>query len=521
MREGARTRVALYCRLSEEDRGKQRAEEDSGSIANQKAMLRDYANDRGWEICGIYSDDDYTGSDRNRPAFRRLIADAEARRFDVVLCKSQSRFTRELELVERYIHGLFPLWGIRFVGVVDNADTENRGNKKARQINGLVNEWYLEDLSDSIRAALDSRRSRGFHIGSFAAYGYRKDPLEKGRLLIDEEAASVVREVFTLFAEGYGKMAIARMLNERGIPNPTEYKRLRGLCYQHPQGKCGTLWKYYAISSMLRNEIYVGTMVQGRYESVSYKTSVNRPRPREKWFIVEGTHEAIIERALWDRVQRMLDARAKPFSDGTLGLFAGKARCAVCGYTLRSSVSGGKRYLMCPTRYASKNACAGAFISVDRLERIVVEELRRLSAVYLDREMLAREIGTGTASAKQRERLQRECSDGQARVEEVSREIRTLYLDKAKGLLAERDFIALSAVLSSERERLEAQNADRARRLKVLQEDAEVEGRVAADRCAYPERLTRAYVEDLVDEIRVGTRIAGTREVPIEIYWTF
>ena len=149
-------KAAIYCRLSEEDRNKQCETDDSGSIRNQKAMLMQYAAGQGWEIYHIYSDDDYTGSDRRRPEFNRLLADAKAHKFDIVLCKTQSRFTRELELVEKYIHGLFPIWGIRFVSIVDNADTANKGNKKSRQINGLVNEWYLEDMSDNIRSVLTS-----------------------------------------------------------------------------------------------------------------------------------------------------------------------------------------------------------------------------------------------------------------------------------------------------------------------------------------------------------------------------
>ena len=141
-------KVAIYCRLSEEDRNKKQETDDSNSIQNQKAMLLEYSIQQGWEVYNIYSDDNYTGSDRNRPEFKRLLDDAEAHKFDIVLCKSQSRFTRELELVEKYINGLFPIWGIRFISIVDNADTANKGNKKSRQINGLVNEWYLEDMSD-------------------------------------------------------------------------------------------------------------------------------------------------------------------------------------------------------------------------------------------------------------------------------------------------------------------------------------------------------------------------------------
>ena len=213
MEEIRKLRVALYVRLSEEDRNKRFETDDSNSIQNQKAMLLQYAMEQGWEVYDIYNDDDYTGSDRKRPAFNRLLKDAEEHKFDIILCKTQSRFTRELELVEKYIHGLFPLWGIRFVGLVDNADTANKGNKKSRQINGLVNEWYLEDMSENIRSVLTNRRLNGFHIGAFAPYGYMKDPDMKGHLIIDEEAATVVREVFNMFVSGYGKTAIARSLN--------------------------------------------------------------------------------------------------------------------------------------------------------------------------------------------------------------------------------------------------------------------------------------------------------------------
>ena len=151
-----------------------------------------------WKVYNLYIDD-YTGLDRRRPEFNRLLEDAKAHRFDIVRCKTQSRFTRELELVEKYIHGLFPIWGIRFVSIVDNADTANKGNKKSRQINGLVNEWYLEDMSENIRSVLTNRRQNGFHIGAFALYGY-----QKGHLIIDKEAAAVVRKVL----QGIGKLLL-------------------------------------------------------------------------------------------------------------------------------------------------------------------------------------------------------------------------------------------------------------------------------------------------------------------------
>ena len=372
-------RAAIYCRLSEEDRNKRDPREDSGSIRNQKAMLTAYCVEKCWQVYDIYSDDDYTGSDRNRPEFQRLLADANQRRFDIVLCKTQSRFTREVELVERYIHGLFPRLGIRFVSIVDNADTAAPGNKKARQINALVNEWYLEDLSENIRTVLTGRRKEGFHIGSFALYGYRKDPERRGHLLVDEAAAAVVREVFSRYAAGAGMTAIARSLNTRNIPNPTAYKQQQGLNYRQPSGNSG-LWTYSAVSSLLRNEMYTGTLVQGKYGSVSYKTKENRPRPREVWLRVPDTHEAIIPPELWSQVQTRLAQRARPMATGEAGIFTGLLRCAGCGCALRTSVSHGRRYFLCPTHRLEKSRCPGAFLSADALAQAVGDALAQLLA---------------------------------------------------------------------------------------------------------------------------------------------
>ena len=433
-------KVAIYCRLSEEDKNKQTASDDSNSIQNQKSMLLQYSMEQGWEIYNIYSDDDYTGADRTRPEFNRLLVDAELNKFDIVLCKTQSRFTRELELVEKYIHGLFPIWGIRFLSIVDNADTANKGNKKSRQINGLINEWYLEDMSDNIRSVLTNRRKNGFHIGSFALYGYKKDPKKKGHLLIDDEAASIVREVFTLFSQGYGKTAIARMLNDRGIPNPTEYKRLQGLRYKQPKMKNSTLWKYFAISDMLKNQIYIGNMVQGKYGSISYKTKQNKPRPKEEWFIVEGTHEPIIDRELWDKVEDLQKQKIKPFITGNIGLFANKVRCANCGYIMRSSKSRGNHYLQCSNRHIAKDACIGAFVSVDKLEQTVIMELHRLSAEYLDKEMLVHNIDIHNDLEEQKSRISLDIAAYEKKIEEYTKGIRELYFDKLRGLISERDF---------------------------------------------------------------------------------
>ena len=506
-------RAAIYCRLSEEDRNKRLETEDSLSIQNQKSMLTQYALERGWEIWDIYSDDDYTGADRGRPEFNRLLRDAQARRFDIILCKTQSRFTRELELVEKYIHGLFPLWGIRFISIVDHVDTDDRANKKARQINGLINEWYLEDMSENIRSVLTNRRQNGLHIGAFALYGYRKDPDRKGHLLIDPEAAAVVYEVFNRFAAGWGKTAIARLLNERGVPNPAEYKRRQGLRYKPPRDANSTLWTYSTVAHMLTNAIYTGCMVQGRYGSISYKTKQNRPRPKSQWYIVPGTHEPIIDADLWARVQARIAAGHKPFGSGQIGLFAGKARCAACGYILRSTKNHGRHYLQCPTRRAARDACPGAFISTEYLIRCVEDALKRLTAVYLDLEQIREELQKNSFFQQEKERLLTEKECCEKKLAEYARGLGQLYLDRARGGLSEQAFTDITAEFERERRRAEIALAW------IRQQLARAEER--KETFSLPEHLTREIVETLIDYISVGKRIPGTKDVPIEIHWNF
>ncbi len=517
-------KVAIYCRLSEEDRNKQNETDDSNSIQNQKAMLLGYAAEHGWELYDIYSDDDYTGADRRRPEFNRLLSDAEARKFDIVLCKTQSRFTRELELVEKYIHGLFPIWGIRFIGIVDNADTLNKGNKKSRQINGLVNEWYLEDMSENIKSVLVNRRINGHHIGAFALYGYMKDPNEKGHLVIDEEAAVIVREVFSLFAEGYGKTAIARMLNDRGIPNPTEYKRRKGLRYKPARSYNSTLWKYFAISDMLVNEIYIGNMVQGKYGSISFKTKQNKPRPKRDWYIVEGTHEPIIDRTLWDKVQERISEKTKPCFNGKISIFAKKVRCANCGYIMRSHKGAdGSRSLQCPNRHVAKDACIGAHISFKRLEGMLINAINDLSSELLDKDELADRIELCQNLIDQKNLVLEELKLYRSKYEDSSRMIRELYMDKVKGIITDADFVSLSRGLSEERENLEKTISETEVRVTKIDEKIERgdNRREIVSRYTGLEELNRETVEALIDFVSVGKRIPGTRDVPIEIHWNF
>ncbi len=222
-------RVALYLRLSKEDLEKNISLSVSESIKNQELMLKEEVQKHpSWNIVGIYADEDYSGAGTYRPAFERLIQDCENKKIDIVLCKSQSRFSRDMEIIEKYLHNKFLEWNIRFISLVDNADTTILGNKKSRQINALVNEWFLEDLSNNIKSTFRTKWRNGECTSAFAKYGLRKDPKNKNHLLIDPIASQVLQEIANLFLKGYGPGTIAKILEQKNILSPYEYKRQQG-----------------------------------------------------------------------------------------------------------------------------------------------------------------------------------------------------------------------------------------------------------------------------------------------------
>ena len=510
-------RCAIYTRLSKEDEDRQG--DASESIRNQKALLTTYAADQGWEVFQVYCDEDYSGADRLRPDFNRMIRDAQARKFQVLLCKSQSRFTRDMELVEKYIHGLFPLWGIRFVAVADNADTQVRGNKKARQINGLVNEWYLEDLSENIRTVFDMKRRQGQYIGGAPIYGYRKDPADRHRLIVDPEAAGVVRQIFRWSLEGKGKQEIARLLNAEGIPNPTRYKLERGWPGVRPGADGRGLWNKTTVWRILRNEMYTGVMVQGRRKKVSYKSKVLIDLPKDQWFRVEGTHEPIVDRFLFQAVQQGLALRARGSGAGRPYPLAGLVKCLDCGSAMSrtSNVRQGKvgpSYLRCG-RYADGGSCTRHSIRLDRLVSLVTEQVRRYVGLCCPAEALP----LPPADQFRTEALERERRALSARLAKCRQALKFLYLDRVEGLITPEQFRTLSQSLLDEQEGLEA-------RLTRLGEapsppEGSADASIQAGELLKLEQLPRELAVLLIEKVEVGERNPETGEQPVQITWKF
>lgn len=521
--EGWHILCAIYTRLSKEDEDKQQRE--SESIQNQKSLLINYAVERGWDIYHIYCDEDYSGADSLRPDFNRMIEAAKEKKFQIILCKSQSRFTRDMELVEKYIHGLFPIWGIRFIAIADSADTEIKGNKKARQINGLINEWYLEDLSENIRMVFDMKRRQGQYIGGFPIYGYQKDPEKKGHLIIDPEAAEVVRQIFRWSLEGHGKQGIAHMLNDRGVVNPTRYKAERGWDSNHFCKRDFGLWNKNTVWRILRNEIYTGVMVQGRTKKVSYKSKTMITMPRERWFRVEGTHEAIIDRETFETVQRNLDIRSREDGTGIVHPLAGLVRCMDCGSTM-SKTSNGKKgprqvyYLRCKL-YADSGAqklCTRHSIRLDRLIELVLERLRH----YIQTYYVLEELKLPTRQDTRRDALRQEQKLLAAQLEKRSAALKNLYLDRVSGVLSEGQFVELNQDFLAEKSRWEQRLAqideelaeqEQPRRQQDLMEKAKELLKL--------DTLPRELAVSLIEKIEIGERDSDAGQQKIKIYWKF
>ena len=479
----SKSRVAIYCRLSEEDRNKQSETDDSNSIQNQKSMLLQYSLEHGWEVYNIYSDDDYTGSDRRRPEFNRLLEDAKNRKFDIVLCKTQSRFTRELELVEKYIHGLFPIWGIRFISIVDNADTANKGNKKSRQINGLVNEWYLEDMSENIKSVLTDRRKNGHHIGAFALYGYKKDPDVKGHLIIDEEAAEVVRRIYRMTIEGKGPYQIARELSEEKIERPSYYLGKKGLG-NHASNydkENPYMWRGNQVTTLIARPEYIGKTVNFRTFKNSYKDKKTKRADKEDWVVFDDTQEPIVDEETWLLAQKLRQNVRKADPMGEPNVLTGKIYCADCGapmynhrqrkgreriyYTAkgekRTSYSNPADCYECSTYNLAYQKydrhCTCHHISTKALKSIILKtiqetchyvSLNEREFVYsLQEESAMKDIAVSETVKKRIERNQK-------RVHELDMLIRKIYEDNVIGRLPDRLFQSMLTDYENEQNEL-------------------------------------------------------------------
>lgn len=524
-----RLKVAIYCRLSDEDDNKLNPGDESESIQNQKSLLEGYVLANDWNIYDYYIDDDWSGADNDRPDWNRLLVDAENKKFDIILCKSQSRFTRDMIAVEKYLHGKFLEWNIRFIGLVDNTDTYNKGNKKQRQILGLTNEWYLEDISDNIRAVFDSKRKAGEFIGGFATYGYLKDPEDSDKIIIDEYAADVVKMIYNWYLEGFGPQAISSKLNEQGILNPTMHKRELGLNFKVSVENNG-LWNKTTVRRILKNPVYLGHMVQGRRRKLSYKSKKIIEVPEDEWFIVKNTHDAIIEEDVFDAVQSRMASRPRSSGLGKPHVFAGKLRCLDCGSNMNRGSAKTKKgikfsYYRCKLYIQSPSndkRCTSHYIMMKDLEEIVLSKIKSYINSYLDEESAINSLSMEIEINNKIKELKKELNKIETNINEKNKIIESLYIDKVKGIITDEMFINFSKKFSEEKDLSLSRKKDIESRIKPLMDKNNIKDRWRQTLLRYTnvDKLSYNMVRELIDYIEIGEKNEEGQRI-IRVHWLF
>lgn len=530
-------RAVLYLRLSKEDEDKMKKGDDSESIVNQRLLLTDFALEKGFKIVDVYSDDDYSGLYDNRPEFDRLIKDSKLGKFDIILSKSQSRFTRNMEHMERYLHHDFPLLGIRFIGVVDGTDTEEKTNKKTRQINGLVNEWYCEDLSENIKAVFYQKMKAGQYIGAFAPYGYLKDPKDHHKFIIDEEAAKVVRWIYNLFLQGYSINGICDKLQEEQILSPTLYKKKLGLSYENVKAEQFSmkynLWSPSTVKGILENETYIGKLIQGRYKKVSYKDKKVKPVQKENWIIVEQHHEPIISDKQFSKVQHLKKRRRREpmgqFGEKKVFLFSGKIRCEACGSTMIKSgkVKGENNdwYLRCQLANKTRlKQCTSHNIRTSLIELAVHNSIQEWVDSVLDSAIEQDEMFNFIVQYQNSIQIKQNKCNELKKLEEVKVQkmecIKLLYQDRSTENISEEIFYHLKKELEKEIEKLEKHK----KQLKIEEDNrdtiTEKEQMINMIKDRVKDfKLTHEIINDWVDYIEVCEKQKDSREQEIIIHW--
>ena len=451
-------KTALYCRLSQDDG----IEGDSNSIQNQKAILQKFAEDHHFPSPCFYVDDGFSGGNFQRPAFQQMISDMENGEIGIIVTKDLSRLGRNQLHTGLYIEERFPMFGVRYIAINDNVDTDSSESNDLMPFKNLFNEWFIRDTSRKIRAVLKAKAERGERLGTRAPYGYRKDPDTKN-LIVDEEAAAIVRRIFAMCAGGSGPSQIARILKKEQILTPTMYAYTRfGMNHTcldtaHPYN-----WSDSAIANLLENEIYLGNTVNMKYSTKSYKDKRRVEHPREECLVFENTHPALITREVWDMVQRVRKNKRRLTKMEEQNKYSGLVFCADCGSNMvlhrAHTMSASYNHFTCRTyKKDGAEVCSAHYIREVALKEIVLETIRRATEfARSDPERFAAYIQQkqSTEVAKEIRGVERELSTMRKRDGELDVVFKRMYEDSALGRVSNEQFRLLSEAYSKEKAQL-------------------------------------------------------------------
>ena len=522
--------TALYPRLSHEDE----LQGESNSISNQKRILETYAKQNGFSNLRWYTDDGYSGANFQRPGFQAMLADIEAGKVGTVIVKDMSRLGRNYLQVGMYTEMIFPQKGVRFIAINDGVDSAQGANDFAPLPN-IFNEWLVRDTSKKIKAVKRSKGMSGKPITSKPVYGYLMD--EDENFIIDEEAAPVVRKIYSLCLAGNGPTKIARMLTEQQIPTPgtLEYRRTGSTRRYHPGYECK--WATNTVVHLLENREYTGCLVNFKTEKPSYKLKHSIENPPEKQAVFENHHEPIIDRETWERVQELRKQRKRPNRYDEVGLFSGILFCADCGsvmYQQRYQTDKRKQDCYICGSYKKRTAdCTAHFIRTDLLTAGVLSNLRKVTSYAAKHEARFMKLLIEQNEDGDRRRnaaKKKELEAAEKRIAELSAIFKRLYEDSVTGRISDERFTELSADYEAEQKELKERAARLREELSKAQEataNAEKFMNVVR-RHTTIEELTPTLLREFVEKIVVhesvaldGKRRGKLRRQEIEIYYSF
>ena len=522
--------TALYPRLSHEDE----LQGESNSISNQKRILETYAKQNGFSNLRWYTDDGYSGANFQRPGFQAMLADIEAGKVGTVIVKDMSRLGRNYLQVGMYTEMIFPQKGVRFIAINDGVDSA-QGENDFAPLRNIFNEWLVRDTSKKIKAVKRSKGMSGKPITSKPVYGYLMD--EDENFIIDEEAAPVVRQIYSLCLAGNGPTKIARMLTEQQIPTPgtLEYRRTGSTRRYHPGYECK--WATNTVVHLLENREYTGCLVNFKTEKPSYKLKHSIENPPEKQAVFENHHEPIIDRETWERVQELRKQRKRPNRYDEVGLFSGILFCADCGsvmYQQRYQTDKRKQDCYICGSYKKRTAdCTAHFIRTDLLTAGVLSNLRKVTSYAAKHEarfmkLLIEQNEDGDRRRNAAKKKELEATE--KRIAELSAIFKRLYEDSVTGRISDERFTELSADYEAEQKELKERAARLREELSKAQEataNAEKFMNVVR-RHTTIEELTPTLLREFVEKIVVhesvaldGKRRGKLRRQEIEIYYSF
>ena len=454
--------VGIYCRLSRDDNN---GSLESMSIANQRQVLMDYVTDKGWNLIDCYIDDGYTGTNFERPDFKRMLKDAESGKIDCIITKDLSRLGRNYVQTGYYTEEYFVEKNIRFIAVNDGIDTMQDNNDIAA-FHNVLNEFYPKQVSKKVRQVKKKSAQQGKFMGSQAPYGYKKSPEDKHILIIDDEAAKIVRRMFNDFADGDSARMIAERFNNEGINSPRFY-HYEKMGRQNPLTNEKNVWGSSTVTQLLRNQVYIGNMVQGKRQTVSFKTKKMRQVPPEKWIVVENTHEPLIERDVWDRVQKRLNSNPKKTrrtKTDVIGLFSGILKCADCNTPLaymRKQLKDREKGVYRCSRYNNNGgkACTPHYIDEEYIITFVLNDIRKYAILAKEeRKELASRLFSSMKANNNIESVtvKSKIREAEKRLIEINSRLKNLYEDKCTGKIPENIFCGLMNDFTKEQAMLES-----------------------------------------------------------------